>query len=99
MKPLGDTRRHFWLALRMARSGGLNLVEATDRGDLDQERWAGIIERCRCCTWTAGCERYLAQVQDYDSLPVNCRNRIQFAALRALEEMEKTYEKQHLATG
>jgi len=90
MKPLGDARRHFWLAQRMARNGGLDLAGAKARGDLDQESWARMVQRCRGCDWTTGCERFLAFGQGVETLPVNCRNRRQFRALKVVEEMEET---------
>ena len=73
----------------MARAGGLNLAGARARGDMDQACWAGIVERCRGCGWTCECERFLSRSARIDSLPEKCRNRIQFGALKALEEMEE----------
>ncbi len=87
-RPLGETRRHFWLAQRMARLHDLDLAEAAARGDLDQETWAAMVQCCRGCGWTPGCERFLERGQRRDDLPEGCCNRVRLGALRACEEME-----------
>lgn len=75
MRPLGDPKRHFWLAQRMARLHGLDLVQANARGDLDQDGWAGAVARCRECSWTEGCERFLDRAEASETLPRGCENR------------------------
>lgn len=87
MKPLGEMRKHVLLAQRMARLNGVKLVAATEDGNLDQESWAGMVHRCRGCDWTEGCERFLDAGETPETLPENCRNRLQFGVLKALEEM------------
>lgn len=94
MRPLGETRRHFWLAQKMAGLHGLDLARGSARGDLDQETWAAMVQRCRGCDWTGGCERYLSRGEALDSLPEGCRNRLGFATLKACEEMENHDERQ-----
>lgn len=85
MKPLGETKRHFWLAQRMAKLHDVDLVGAVARGDLDQKEWAGMVTRCRGCDWTAGCDRFLDRGEAHDDLPEGCENRARFARLRALQ--------------
>ncbi|MDQ2095671.1 DUF6455 family protein [Rhodalgimonas zhirmunskyi] len=85
MKPLGETKRHFWLAQRMAKLHDVDLVGAVARGDLAQEEWAGMVTRCRGCEWTEGCTRFLEQGEAHDDLPHDCRNRVRMAELLALQ--------------
>ena len=92
MKPLGKVRRHYWLVKRMAGLNGLDLAQASARGDLDQEAWADVVQRCRTCVWTAGCERYLARAEGGEDLPEKCLNRVSLATLRAVEEMDNGHE-------
>ena len=92
MKPLGETRKHFWLAQKMADLHDLDLAQAHGRGDLDQATWAGIVQSCRACDWTDGCERYLSRGEALESLPDGCANRMRFATLKACEEMEFGHE-------
>lgn len=92
VKPLGDSRKHFWLAQRMARLNGLELNEAADQGNLDQESWAGIVHRCRGCDWVEGCERFLDKGVAPEALPVGCKNRMQFSVLKALDDLENAKE-------
>ncbi|MDQ2090131.1 DUF6455 family protein [Marimonas arenosa] len=98
MKPLGGTRQHFWLAKRMAGQHALDLAQAMARGDLDQSDWAKVVQRCRECDWTGGCRRYLARgegaKQAAEKWPGGCPNRAVFATLKAMEELENTYERQ-----
>lgn len=94
MKPLGETRRHVWLARRMARLHGLDLAGAADRGDLEQAAWAGMVRRCRGCDWAESCARYLDRGEPGAGLPDPCRNRLQFATLKACAEMEFCHETQ-----
>lgn len=81
MRPLGDVRRHFWLVQRMAKLHELDLSQAQARGDIDQETWSKMVERCRGCAWPEGCERFLRRGEALEGLPGNCRNRERFAGL------------------
>lgn len=74
MKRLGDRTQHYWLAQRMAKTTGTDLVGAYDAGDLSQDQWAEIIEACRGCDWTEGCERWLAKTESADDAPAGCPN-------------------------
>lgn len=87
MHPLGETRKHVLLAQRMARLNGVALTQAVAEGNLDQEGWAGMVQRCRGCDWVAGCERFLDAGERGDTPPENCRNRLQFGVLKALADM------------
>lgn len=82
MKPLGDMRRHFWLAQKMARAQGLDLAGAMARGDLNQAEWAGIVARCQGCNGSETCARALAR-DGLDEVPDYCRNRQRFGILLA----------------
>ncbi|WP_319825648.1 DUF6455 family protein [Thalassovita sp.] len=74
MKPLGDMKRHFWLAQRMAKVTGTDLVGAQQAGDLPQADWADMVETCRECDWTDGCVRWLQQNQTAEQVPTSCPN-------------------------
>ncbi|MEZ5716201.1 MAG: DUF6455 family protein [Paracoccaceae bacterium] len=93
MRPLGEMRTHYWLAQRMAGRHALDLSEAAARGDLDQETWAGVVQRCRGCGWTEGCERFLARgdlaPDPRESWPETCPNRTLFASLKVMEKLEE----------
>ena len=93
MKPLGDARTHYWLAKRMAGLHAVDLARAARQGDLDQVTWAGLVQRCRGCDWTAGCERYLSRGEVTPEAgavwPEGCPNRAVFASLKAIEELEE----------
>ena len=82
MKPLGDKLRHFWLAQRMAKEGGVDLAQAQEEGLLNQENWAEMVQRCRGCAWVDGCERWLKALEQGRDLPGDCVNHKEFAALR-----------------
>ncbi|EPX79808.1 DUF6455 family protein [Salipiger mucosus] len=82
--PLGDRTEHYWLVQRMARANGTDLVAAMEAGVLDQEAWAGMVERCRGCAWADGCHRWLDRPGDaLRDTPEGCENRARFATLMA----------------
>ena len=74
MKPLGDRKRHYWLAQRMAKTTETDLVGAHAAGDLSQEKWAEMVESCRGCDWIEGCERWLAKPENAGEVPGSCPN-------------------------
>lgn len=83
-QPLGDENDHYWLVQRMAQANGTDLVAAADAGHLPQEDWAGMVQRCRGCTWAEGCQRWLDRPVDaMRDTPEDCVNRQHFAALQA----------------
>ncbi|GGF61861.1 MULTISPECIES: DUF6455 family protein [Mameliella] len=86
---LGDETEHYWLVQRMAKATGVDLVGAMDAGLLTQEDWAGLVTRCRGCTWSEGCGQWLNKpVDDTRSFPGTCLNRKRLAALQ--DAMEGT---------
>ncbi|MCB1335186.1 MAG: hypothetical protein KDK26_16440 [Roseivivax sp.] len=87
---LGDETEHFWLAQRMARATGTDLVAAAEEGALTQAQWAEIVHRCRGCEWTCGCERWL-DATDADQVraaPETCVNHKRFAVLRRGQDQQ-----------
>lgn len=81
--PLGDTTDHYWRVLRMARANGTDLIAATDQGHLTSDAWAGMVQRCRGCTWADACSHWLNDPeQARRDTPHECVNRTHFAALR-----------------
>lgn len=91
MKPLGDQNTHFWLAQRMARLSEIDLVAAMNAAELTQEDWAGMVQDCRGCDWSRGCQKFLARQagSPVEEAPDTCRNSAKFAALKAaLEDLE-----------
>jgi hypothetical protein len=82
-KALGDETEHFWLVQRMAKSVGVDLVKASDLGELSQEDWAAMVTQCRGCAWTAGCHRWLdSRAEEVDRAPETCLNRTMMALLK-----------------
>ena len=42
-------KKHYWLAKRMAKTTGADLVAAYQAGELGQEEWAQMVHKCRGC--------------------------------------------------
>ena len=82
MKPLGDKKRHFWLAQRMAKTTGADLVSAHKAGALPQSEWAQMVQNCRSCGWTEGCERWLRANETSQVVPEDCVNCDRLAELQ-----------------
>ena len=84
-KPLGDETEHYWLAQRMARATGTDLVGAMAENDLTQEDWAAMVQACRGCQWTCGCKDWLdsPSAPAARPVPVTCVNHKRFEALHA----------------
>lgn len=82
----------------MAGLHAVDLAQAAARGDLKQASWAEMVQRCRGCDWTGGCQRYLARGEGSKKptglWPEGCPNRARFAALKAMDELEQTDENQ-----
>lgn len=92
MKPLGDTRSHFWRIQRMAQVTETDLSAAMAQAELSSAEWAEMVEACRGCDWAEGCERWLAahSAESEAMPPRTCRNRDRFERLRAaLEEVKQ----------
>lgn len=83
VKPLGDKKRHYWLAQRMAKATGADIVGAHEAGELPQEEWAEMVQNCRSCDWTEGCVRWLQRNPSADEAPEYCGNCERFAELQA----------------
>lgn len=83
-RPLGDARRHYWRALRMAQATGVDLQHAMDAGVITSGDWAGSVDRCRGCGWDKGCGAWLAtQKTGAADLPQACPNAALFARAAA----------------
>lgn len=92
MKPLGETKSHYWLVQRMAQATETDLVTAMERAELSNADWAEMVQSCRGCDWTEGCKRWLggAEGQASEAAPEPCLNRARFLRLKAaLEEVEE----------
>ncbi|MDA7429964.1 DUF6455 family protein [Primorskyibacter aestuariivivens] len=86
MRPLGPRLSHFWKLQNMLRVTGTDATEAFDQGDLTQKQWAELVETCRGCQWTGGCNRYMERARlagHQEDAPPQCRNQEALAALRA----------------
>jgi hypothetical protein len=74
-RPLGNETRHYWLALRMARATGADLQRALETGVISHADWADVVRRCRGCSWSAGCNCWMAvQEAGTASVPAACPN-------------------------
>jgi hypothetical protein len=68
VRPLGDEKRHYWLALGMARASGADLQRALEEGRITHADWAEVVQRCRGCSWAEGCGCWM-RAQDPDKAP------------------------------
>ena len=83
VRPLGDEKRHYWLALGMAQASGADLQRALDEGRITHGDWAEVVARCRGCAWAEGCDCWLA-AQDpatASAIPQACPNASFFEAV------------------
>ena len=76
IRPLGDEKRHYWLALGMAQASGADLQGALDAGRITHQDWAEVVQRCRGCAWAEGCDCWRAAQGDdaAATVPQACRN-------------------------
>ena len=84
VRPLGDEKRHYWLALGMAQASGADLQRALDEGRITHQDWAYVVERCRGCAWAEGCSCWMS-AQEPDavaSVPQACPNAAFFESVR-----------------
>ena len=88
MKPLGATRRHYWLSQRMAQATGADPASASRADRLSGAEWADMVQRCRGCDWTEGCVRWLRNGPRATTAPAPCRNRASLAVLRLEAELD-----------
>jgi hypothetical protein len=76
VRPLGDEKRHYWLALGMARASGADLQRALEDGRITHQDWAEVVQRCRGCSWAEGCDCWM-RAQDPEAVsevPQACPN-------------------------
>ena len=75
LTPLGPLNRHYWLAVKMAKASGTDLVQAFADGRLSAEDWADVVHRCRGCDWVQQCQCWL-DTSDWgaQSVPAACKN-------------------------
>jgi len=88
VRPLGDEKRHYWLALGMAQASGADLQRALQEGRITHGDWAEVVTRCRGCAWTEGCDCWLSG-QDGDapaSVPQACPNATFFEAVLSVAD-------------
>jgi hypothetical protein len=86
-RPLGEEKRHYWLAVGMAQATGADLQRALDEGVISNGDWAGVVQRCRGCGWTEGCDCWMAaQEKGSAALPAACPNAEVFA--RVIEALD-----------
>ncbi|MCU4655117.1 DUF6455 family protein [Roseibacterium sp. SDUM158016] len=82
VRPLGDEKRHYWLALGMAQAAGADLQRALDEGRITHGDWAEVVQRCRGCSWAEGCDCWLkAQETGAAAVPQACPNVTFFEAV------------------
>jgi len=80
LHPLGPEKRHYWLAVTMARKTGADMQRALDDGVISHEDWATLVQRCRGCGWSEGCDHWMmAQGPDTADVPEACPNAAVFA--------------------
>lgn len=84
MKPLGDRKQHYWLAKQMAKATGADIVGAHASGQLPQSDWANLVQTCRECDWSEGCQRWLRDHPRASDAPAACPNCGRFADLQAV---------------
>jgi hypothetical protein len=82
MKPLGDERDHYWLALGMSQAVGLDLQAEIEAGRFSQADWAETVQRCRGCDWAGACPGWLEAHPQAAAAPESCVNAGLFGALK-----------------
>lgn len=87
-KPLGDPVTHLWLARSMARAAGIDLGARQAAGELRQQDWADMIQRCRGCDFAraGGCRDWLrgrTAGAAAAAVPAACANAATFHGLGA----------------
>lgn len=76
-------KHHADLMDRMATRAGVDLEEATLRGDMPMEKIADAVLSCTNCSAPEACATVLANAKDRsDRVPSYCRNKSLFDALR-----------------
>lgn len=86
-RPLGEEKRHYWLAVTMAQKTGADMQRALEEGVICPQDWATLVQRCRGCGWAEGCDCWMAEQEvGAAEVPAACPNAEVFArVLAALE--------------
>ena len=66
----------------MARTLGVNLVEAVTEGWYSRAELTRLVDACAACGLSARCSVWLAKTVRAEALPVFCRNKSDIEALR-----------------
>lgn len=75
--------RHAGLVDRMAKTQGIDLDEAEQRGDISPEELEQSVLTCLGCSQTEACKHWLSVNKDgAEAAPEYCRNEVLFKALR-----------------
>lgn len=82
IRVLGRMMKHVGLVSRMARATETDLVGAVERGTLDHETWADMVDSCRRCGWAAECPAWLDRNDRVECAPETCPNRDRFESLK-----------------
>ncbi|MFD3189785.1 DUF6455 family protein [Sedimentitalea sp. HM32M-2] len=82
MRVLGNLMHHVRLATRMAMVTRVDPVALYKSGDLRQDEWADMVQRCRDCGWAGECPDWLDGHGDAGDAPETCPNRGRFRDLR-----------------
>ena len=88
VRPLGDEKRHYWMALGMAQATGADLQRALDEGRITHGEWAEVVGRCRGCAWAEGCRCWMEThgADGAAAVPRACPNAAVFEAVRDGED-------------
>ena len=89
--PLGDARKHYWLALEMSRTVGLDLQSELDAGRIGHGDWSDMVTRCRGCDWAGQCPSWMEAARAAGNpegvqAPGACANSARFNAMLALPD-------------
>jgi hypothetical protein len=72
----------FGLTRGMARSVGVNLIEAVTEGWYSRQELSVLVARCTACGKTEPCTAWLAATPRAATLPTYCANKAEIEALR-----------------
>ena len=86
-RPLGDERRHYWLAVAMAQTTGADMQGALQDGTVTSGDWAELVQRCRGCGWAEGCSCWMKQQEAGGAaVPEACPNADLFTRVLAAQD-------------
>ena len=72
----------FGLTRGMARSVGVDLIEAVTEGWYTRQELSDLVQRCAACGQVTRCSAWLAATPRAASLPPYCANKAEIEALR-----------------